>query len=130
MLARKYSKTDIGINAITRRIIGSAFTVSNALGAGFLEKVYENALFHELKKQGLEVCQQYPIPVYYDGIVVGDFFADLLVEQSVIVELKAVKALDNIHAAQCINYLHATGLPLGLLINFGQPKIECKRFAN
>ena len=119
-----------GLNEVTKRIIGCAYAVSNSLGAGFLEKVYENALGHELRKAGLRVQQQQPISVVYDGIVVGDYLADIVVEDSVVVELKAVKAFDDVHFAQCINYLKATGMQICLLINFGQPKIEIKRFAN
>ncbi|MEX2016144.1 MAG: GxxExxY protein [Candidatus Hydrogenedentales bacterium] len=111
---------------LTERIIGCAFTVSNTLGSGFLEKVYENALMHELRKASLIVHQQYPFQVLYDGIVVGDYCADLLVEESVIVELKACKALDDIHFAQCINYLKATGLRTALLLNFGTAKLQVK----
>ena len=118
------------LNELTRRIIGCAYTVSNDLGAGFLEKVYENALAYELKTNRLCVQQQQPIEVLYKGVVVGEYVVDLLVERFVLVELKAVKAIDGIHSAQCLNYLKATGLPICLLINFGQPKIEIKRFAN
>ena len=82
------------------------------------------------RKSGLHAQQQQPIKVVYDGIVVGDYLADIVVEDSVIVELKAVKAFDDVHFAQCINYLKATGMKICLLINFGQPKIEIKRFAN
>ena len=117
------------INEITKKVIGYAFTVSNTLGSGFLERVYENALAHELRKAGLSVEQQYGIPVHYDGVVVGDYVADLLVEDSVVVELKSVKSLDEVHMAQALNYLKATGLPICLLINFGRPKIEIKRIA-
>src|SRR5215207_3450415 len=99
------------LNGITERIIGAAFKVANELGYGFMEKVYENALAHELKKAGLQVEQQSCIHVYYDGVLVGEYIADLLVEGSVLVELKAIKALDEIHSAQCINYLAATGMP-------------------
>ena len=105
-------------------------TVSNTLGAGFLEKVYENALAHELRKNGMPVVRQKPIQVLYDGIVVGDYAADLLVDGAVIVELKAVRSLDAVHAAQCLNYLKATGLTLCLLLNFGNPKMEFKRIVN
>ena len=117
------------IDQITEKVIGCAFAVSNTLGVGFLEKVYENALAHELRKVGLRVEQQYGIPVYYDGVVVGDYVADLLVEGSVLVELKSVKAIDEIHMAQALNYLKATMLPICLLINFGKPKIDIKRIA-
>ncbi len=115
---------------LSEQIIGCAYTVANTLGAGFLEKVYENAFAHELRKQGLEVAQQSGITVYYDGIVAGEYIADLLVENEVLVELKAVKALDNVHMAQCLNYLKATRLQVCLLINFGTPHIEVKRIVN
>ncbi len=118
------------LNELTSEIIRCAFAVSNGLGAGFLEKVYENALAHELRKAGLAVQQQEGIQVVYDGVVVGEYVADLVVSDTVIVELKAVKALDNIHYAQCLNYLKATGMKICLLINFGVPKIEIKRFMN
>jgi len=94
---------------------------------GFVEKVYERALVHELGKAGLAVSQQYPMTVRYDGVVVGEFTVDLLVEQSVLVELKAAKAIDDIHRAQCLNYLKATGLHLCLLLNFGKSRLEIKR---
>lgn len=118
------------INKITEKVIGCAYTVASSLGSGFLEKVYENALAHEVRKTGLEVAQQHTIQVHYDEIVVGDFVADLLVAQNVLVELKAVKTLDNIHHAQCMNYLKATGLTVCLLINFGSPKLEVRRIVN
>ena len=120
-------KRRLELNLVTERVIGCAFVVGNALGAGFLEKVYENALVYELRKQGLRVEQQRPIEVLYDGVIVGNYQADLLVEESVITELKAVTALNMVHFAQCMNYLKATGLTLGLLINFGNPKVEVKR---
>jgi GxxExxY protein len=120
---------EVRLNQITERVIGWAYRVGNALGYGFLEKVYENALKHELEKAGLQVRQQFPIPVMYDGVLVGSFDADLLVEEIVLVELKSVRAFDDIHSAQCINYLVATGLPICLLINFGK-RVEVKRFAN
>lgn len=107
---------------VTEKIIGCAYTVANTLGSGFLEKVYENALAHELRKADLSVRQQTGINVYYDSIIVGDYVADLLVENEVLVELKAVKAIDNVHFAQCMNYLKATGLQVCLLINFGTPR--------
>jgi GxxExxY protein len=118
------------LNEITEKIIGCAYTVSNTLGSGFLEKVYENALAIELKKQGLRVVQQNEIQVRYDNIVVGEYIADLLVENTIIVELKAVKSLDDIHSAQCLNYLRATQLKTCLLLNFGKPKLEIKRLSN
>ena len=115
---------------VTEKIIGCAYTVANTLGSGFLEKVYENALACELRKAGLSAQQQFNVDVYYDSVRVGDYVADLLVENEVLVELKAVKALDNIHLAQCMNYLKATGLQVCLLINFGTPRIEVKRVLN
>ena len=118
------------LNPITEKIIGCAYTVSNTLGVGFLEKVYENALAHELRKAGLRVAQQHPIQVRYDGEVVGEYVADFLVERVVLVELKAVRELDAVHMAQSLNYLKATGLKLCLLINFGKTRIEIKRVAN
>jgi GxxExxY protein len=115
------------INQITEKVLGCAYRVANSLGCGFLEKVYENALAHELRKSGLRVAQQTSVVVQYDGIVAGEYVADLLVEDRVLLELKAAKALDEIHQAQCINYLKATGLRICLLINFGTPTIEVKR---
>src|SRR3989338_5640071 len=111
------------LNEISERVIGSAYMVANTMGCGFLEKVYENALAHELSKAGLSVEQQKRLSVIYDGIVVGEYITDLLVENAVLVEAKAVKLLDDIHMAQCLNYLKATGLKLCLLINFGTPKV-------
>jgi GxxExxY protein len=87
-------------NALTETIIGCAYKVVNTLGCGFLEKVYENALAYELKKVGMKVEQQHPIQVLYDGVVVGDYVADLMVEDTVLIELKAVKAFEDIHLAQ------------------------------
>ncbi len=98
------------LDSLTERIIGCAYTVGNALGNGFLEKVYENALAHELRKAGLKVEQQRNLKVSYDGVVVGDYVADLLVDESVLVELKSAKSLDDFHVAQCLNYLKASGL--------------------
>ena len=114
-------------NKTTEQIIGAAYKVANKLGCGFLEKVYENAVAHELRKAGFEVRQQEPIPVLYDGVVVGDYYADLIVNGCIVIELKAIRALDEIHSAQCINYLAATKLPVCLLLNFGK-RVEVKRF--
>ena len=115
------------VNEVTEKIIGCVYKVSNTLGGDFLEKVYENASMIEVGKTGLDVRQQYPIEVKYDGIIVGEFFADLLVANLVLVEFKAVKLLEDVHMAQCLNYLRATGLPICLLINFYRPKVEVKR---
>jgi GxxExxY protein len=118
------------LNALSERIIGCAFTVANGLGSGFLEKVYENALAHELRKAGLTVAQQQGVSVIYDDVIVGEYAADLLVEAAVIVELKAVRALDDVHQAQCMNYLRATGMHLCLLLNFGRPRLEIRRIVH
>ncbi|HNT77770.1 MAG TPA: GxxExxY protein [Anaerolineae bacterium] len=111
---------------LTSAIIGCAYKVHNTLGAGFLEKVYENALAIELQKHALRVQQQKPITVYYEGQVVGDYYADLCVEDRVIVELKAGAALHKAHEVQLVNYLTATGIDIGLLLNFGE-SVEVKR---
>ena len=118
------------LNALSERIIGCAFTVANGLGSGFLEKVYENALAHELRKAGLTVAQQQGVSVIYDDVIVGEYAADLLVEAAVVVELKAVRALDDVHQAQCMNYLRATGMQLCLLLNFGRPRVEIRRIVH
>lgn len=113
---------------ITKTIIGSAFEVINELGAGFLESVYEKALLLALRQAGLAAAAQHPVRVMFRNECVGDFYADILVEGKVIIELKAVKAIAPEHQAQIINYLNATGFEVGLLINFGAPKLEYKRF--
>jgi GxxExxY protein len=118
---------EMSVDRLTEHIIACAFTVSNTLGIGFVEKVYENAFAHEMRKQGLGVKQQLPIEVSYDQVLVGEFFADLLVDDLVLVELKAVSVLNSEHLAQALNYLRATGLPACLLINFGQPKLQIRR---
>ena len=111
---------------ITKKIIASAYKVYNTLGAGFMEKVYENAMVIELKNEGLEVKQQFPIKVYYEDNLIGEYFADLLVDDKVVVELKAISELGRAQETQLINYLKATGIKVGLLINFGE-KITFKR---
>lgn len=111
---------------LTKAIIGAAYTVHNKLGQGFVEKVYENALRIELVKLGLNLRQQAPIKVLYEGQIVGDFFADLLVQERVIVELKVVQVLNKEHEVQLVNYLNATGLETGLLINFSS-SVQVKR---
>ncbi len=112
---------------LTERIIGCAYTVGNKLGVGFLESVYEKALVHELRKAGLKAEQQFPLKVKYDDIVVGEFYVDILVNNEVIVEMKAARTFEDIHMAQCLNYLRATNLKVALLINFGTPKVQIKR---
>lgn len=112
---------------VTEKIIGCAFAVSNRLGCGFLERIDENAMGVELRKAGLRVAQQQLMEVRYDEIVVGTYVADLVVEGCVLLEIKALRFFDEIHIAQCLNYLKATGLPLCLLINFGRPRVDIKR---
>ena len=117
------------MNELSHSIIGCAYKVMNQLGVGFLEKVYENALAFELRTAGFHVVQQKPLNVYYSGIIVGEYIADLVVENKVIVELKVVKILDNMHTAQCVNYLKATNYEVGLLLNFGTDSLEFERFS-
>ena len=115
------------INELTYAINGAVFEVNKVLGAGFLEKVYENALLLELKSRGLKANSQVPIKVYYKDEVVGEYTADILVEEDVIIELKTVERLDKIHEAQLLNYLRATGIKVGILVNFKHVKAEVKR---
>jgi GxxExxY protein len=112
---------------LTEQIIGCAMKVHSVLGPGFLESVYAKALTHELRKVGLKVECEKPISVRYDGVVVGEFSADKLVEEKVIVEEKAVQALVSAHEVQLVNYLTATGIEIGLLLNFGAQRLEYKR---
>ncbi len=118
------------LNTLTEQVIGCAFKVSNELGSGFLEKVYENALAHEIQTAGLKVKKQHPITIKYKNATVGEYIADLLVEDSLLVELKAVEEFSPIHTAQCLNYLKATGLKVCLLINFSKTKVRVKRLVN
>lgn len=115
------------LNRLSKVIIGCALTVANTIGSGFLEKIYENALAHELRKAGIPVAQQRGVVVMYDGAVVGEYAVDLLVAESVVVELKAAMALNHVHRVQCLNYLKATGLRMCLLLNFGRSRLEIKR---
>ncbi len=112
---------------ITEKIIGCAYHVYNKMGFGFLESVYEKCLLIELQKAGLQAKYQDPIAVTYEGTVVGEFIADVVVENSVIVELKSVKYIIRAHEVQLVNYLVATGRETGLIINFGERKLEVKR---
>ena len=119
--------TKMKINDITYAINGAVFEVNNILGPGFLEKVYENALLVEFRRRGLKAKNQVPITVSYKGEVVGEYVADLLVEDKVIVELKTVESLDRAHEAQLLNYLKSTGVHVGLLVNFKRKKADIKR---
>lgn len=112
---------------ITETIIGCAYRVYNKMGFGFLESVYEKCLMIELQKSNLSVQSQKPITVQYEGQTVGEFVADLIVNDAIILELKSVRQLNKIHEMQLVNYLVATGLPVGLLINFGEFKVEVRR---
>ena len=111
---------------LTSKIIECAFRVHNELGFGFLEAVYQNSLMIELEKSGLRADGEKPIKVKYDGHIVGDYVADIIVEDKVILELKAIKEIHPAHEAQLVNYLKATGIEVGLLINFGE-KVQIKR---
>lgn len=122
-----FEMRDEELNEVSGRIIGAAYAVSNFLGCGFLEKVYENALVHEMRKGGLHVEKQVALQVFYDGVVVGNYFADVIVENTIILELKVAEAIEKSHMSQALNYLNATGLPLCLILNFGTPKLGVKR---
>ena len=113
--------------SLTERVLAAVFEVSNTLGAAFLEKVYERALIAELALRGIRATTQASFPVTYKGHCVGEYFADILVEDVLVVELKCVERLANEHTAQCLNYLRASGRSLCLLINFQKPKVEWKR---
>ncbi len=104
--------------------------VHSKLGYGFLEKIYENAMMVLLRREGIHATQQAPITVYFDGKVVGDYYADILVDDRIVLELKAIEKLTNIHRAQTLNYLKATGLRLGVLLNFGKEKLQYERFVH
>ena len=112
---------------LTEKIIGCAYTVYNKIGYGFLESVYEKCLLIELRKAGLKAEPQIPITVYYDEEVVGEFYADVLVEESIILELKSIQRILKVHEVQLVNYLVATRKDVGLLLNFGERKVEIKR---
>ena len=114
-------------NNLSRRVIGCAIEVSNILGPGFFEKTYEKALCVELEKNGIYFQPQKPVNVMYKGSLVGEYITDIIVEDKLLLELKAVSVLCSEHEAQLMNYLKATGLSVGLLLNFGKPKLGIKR---
>ena len=116
------------LNELTFQVSGAIFEVNKVLGSGFLEKVYENALLKELDNRKIKAESQVPIKIEYKGVVVGDYFADIVVDDRVILELKAVESLRDVHTAQLLNYMKATGCKCGLLINFTYPKAVIKRF--
>ena len=111
---------------VTEKIIGAAYKVHNILGYGFLEKVYQNSLIIELRKSGFSVEDEKPIIVYYQGEIVGKYIADIIVDNKVLLEIKAIKELSEFHEAQIVNYLKATRIEVGLLINFGR-SVNVKR---
>jgi len=115
------------LEAVVEKVVGAAYEVSNILGAGFLEKIYERALLEELNIRGVRVRAQAPYPVAYQGKHIGTYSADLVVEDRLLVEVKCVDQFANEHLAQCINYLKASGLHLALLTNFRRPKVEWRR---
>ncbi|MBI5676959.1 MAG: GxxExxY protein [Planctomycetes bacterium] len=112
---------------VTETIIGCAYRVYNKMGFGFLESVYEKCLLIELHKAGMDVEPQKPITVYYDDEIVGEFVADIIVNDTIILELKSVRRVVKAYEVQLVNYLVATGKPIGLILNFGESKVEVKR---
>jgi GxxExxY protein len=114
-------------NDLSQRVIGCAYEVSNTLGVGFFESVYEKALCVELEKKGIKFKCQEPVIVKYKGSLVGEYITDIIIEDALLLELKAVKAMCSEHEAQLMNYLKATGLSYGLLLNFGKPRLGIKR---
>ena len=112
---------------LTEKIIGCAYRIYNTMGFGFLESVYEKCMLIELRKEGLNAESQKPITVTYDNENVGEFIADIIVEDTIILELKSVKRIVKAHEVQLVNYLVATGKPIGLILNFGKWKVEIKR---
>ena len=121
------NKHEIVYKELSYRIMKALMEVHNTLGAGFLEKVYENAIIVKLRKAGLKAIQQEPIKVHFEGEIVGDYFADILIEDKIILEIKCIEKITNVHRAQVINYLKATGLRLGIIVNFAKPKLEYQR---
>jgi len=117
-------------DSLINEIVSCAYAVHRKLGTGFLEKIYEKAMAIELSASGLSIDTQKPIQVSYDGCVIGEFIADIVVEDEVVVELKAAKKLEAIHFSQCLNYLKATGKKFGLVINFGEEVVRFKRIVN
>ena len=119
---------ELAYKDLSYRIVGLAMRVHRELGYGFLEKVYENALMVLMRKEEIPAAQQKPVTVFFEGESVGDYYADILVDDVIIIELKVAEKIADVHRAQILNYLKATGLKLGLLINFGKDKLEYERF--
>jgi len=122
------NKEKIIYKDLSYKITGLAMEVHSKLGYGFLEKVYENAMMVLLRREGIHAKQQAPITVYFDGEVVGDYYADILVKDKIILELKAIEKITDVHRAQTLNYLKATGLHLAILLNFGKERLQYERF--
>ena len=118
------------LNSLSEEVLAAVFEVSNTLGAGFLEKVYQRALLRELSLRGLRATAEASFAITYKGHSVDEYFADLLVEDLLVVELKCAERLANEHTAQCLNYLRASGRTLCLLVNFQKPKVEWKRIVH
>jgi len=121
--------TDVDLihKELVYQVVGCAMKVHQELGYGFLEKVYENSLMHLLNKENIQTKQQYPVPVHFDSVIVGEYYADIMIENKILIELKTVERITNAHFAQVLNYLKATGIRLGLLLNFGPRKLEYER---
>ena len=124
---RQIESDKIVYRDLSYKIVGLAMTVHNELGYGFLEKVYENAMMVLLRRDGITAQQQYPIKVQFQGEIIGDYYADILVEDKIILELKSTDQIVDVHRAQTLNYLKATGLKLALILNFGKEKLEYER---
>ena len=120
-------KLNMEYEELTQKIIGCAYGIYNKMGFGFLESVYEKCMLIELRKAGLNAESQKPITVCYENEIVGEFIADIIVNDRIILELKSVRQIVNAHEVQLVNYLVATGKPVGLIINFGESKVEIKR---
>ena len=122
------NKEKILYKDLSYKIVGLAMEVHSKLGYGFLEKVYENAMMVLFHREGIHATQQAPLTVHFEGQVVGDYYADILVEDKIILELKAIEKITDVHRAQALNYLKATGLRLAILLNFGKERLQYERF--
>ena len=122
------NKDKILYKDLSYKIVGLAMEVHSKLGYGFLEKVYENSMIVLLRREGIYATQQAPITVRFEGKVVGDYYADILVENKIILELKVIERIINVHRAQTLNYLKATGLRLAILLNFGKERLQSEKF--
>jgi GxxExxY protein len=124
------NEKEILYKELSYKIIGLAMEIHSKLGYGFLEKVYENALMLLFRREVIQAKQQAPIKVYFEGEIVGEYFADILVEDTIILELKVLEKITDVHIAQALNYLKATGLELAIILNFGKRKLEYERLIN